>query len=303
MALHAVGGSGSSSSALVASNIKDACSGRLTLVTANPAPATDQTGKSTVFFTPYNGNVIALYTASAWEVKTFAEISIALSGLTSGKNYDVYAYNNSGTVALELSAFWTSDVLRADALALQDGVLVKSSDHSRRYLGMIRTTGTTTTEDSEAKRFVCNWYNPVDRTMFVNPGYVDGNEDTFFTITGTTFARLNSGTADTVYFLMHARDVTRVFLQTSIQVSNIQMYYGIGLGSDNPIRAQTVYSTGLILVPAMCELEVPAAADGYYDARFVVRVASGTGYVYTDFSRGGAAADPRAGILTGTVKG
>jgi len=92
---------------------------------------------------------------------------LALSGLTSGKNYDVFVYNNSGTMTLELSAAWSSDTARNDAIARQDGVWVKSSDHSRLYIGTIRTTSTTTTEDSLAKRFVWNAYNRVTRAMSV----------------------------------------------------------------------------------------------------------------------------------------
>jgi len=125
----------------------------------------DRTAQGTIYFAPYLGAQVGLYTASAWAVSTFTERSLALSSLTSGKNYDVFLYDNAGTLTLELSAAWTSDTARNDALALQDGVQVKSSDHSRRYLGTFRTTGTTTTEDSTAKRFVWNMHNRVDRAM------------------------------------------------------------------------------------------------------------------------------------------
>ncbi len=54
---------------------------------------------------------------------------------------------------------------RQTAVTLQDGVLCKSGDKTRRYLGTFLTTATTTTEDSAAKRFVWNYYNRVCRTM------------------------------------------------------------------------------------------------------------------------------------------
>lgn len=138
---------------------------RLSVVTATPVPTTDQVAKSTVYLTPTTSGQIALYTGVYWKPCITAEVSIALSGLTSGKNYDVFAYNNAGTVTLELSAAWTNDTTRADARALQDGVLVKSADHTRRYIGTIRATGVTTTEDSAAKRFVWNAYNPARRHL------------------------------------------------------------------------------------------------------------------------------------------
>jgi hypothetical protein len=140
--------------------------GRLTTESGVPASASDHTAQSTIYFTPYQGNRIALYSGSAWAEHTFTERSLALSGLTADKNYDVFLYDNSGTLTLELSAAWTNNTTRADALALQDGVWVKSGAPTRRYLGTIRTTGTTTTEDSRAKRFVWNYYNRLTRPCY-----------------------------------------------------------------------------------------------------------------------------------------
>jgi hypothetical protein len=150
--------------------------GRLTTETGVPVSTTDRTAQATLYFTPYNGNQIALYTGSVWVVLTFSEISLALSGLTSGKNYDVFCDYNAGTPQLVLSAAWASDTTRTDSLALQDGVYVKSGTTTYRWVGTIRTTGTTTTEDSGGitgttqvggKRFVWNTYNQVQRPMKV----------------------------------------------------------------------------------------------------------------------------------------
>lgn len=141
------------------------CQGRLTLETAVPISTTDQTAKTTIYWTPYKGNGVDLYNGTVWIRHSTAEVSIALGTLTADKNYDVFAYSNSGTLALELSAAWTNDSTRADALTQQDGVLVKSGATTRRYLGTFRTTTTTTTEDSAAKRFVWNMYNRVRRKL------------------------------------------------------------------------------------------------------------------------------------------
>ncbi|HET9258268.1 MAG TPA: hypothetical protein VFO16_24145 [Pseudonocardiaceae bacterium] len=143
------------------------CQGRVTTESGVPVSSSDRIGQSTLYFTPYNGAVVALYTAGAWKLYTFTERSFALSGLTSGKNYDVFLYDNAGTLTLELSAAWTSDTVRADAITQQDGIDVKSGNASRRLVGTIRTTGTTTTEDSFAKRLVWNKYNRVPRSMSV----------------------------------------------------------------------------------------------------------------------------------------
>src|SRR5690349_4057044 len=139
---------------------------RLTLETGVPVSTTDQTGKTTVYLTPYTGNRLALFNGTSWGLYSLAaDKSLALGTLTNAKNYDIFGYDSSGTVTLELSAAWTNDTTRADALTTQDGILVKSGALTRRYLGTIRTTSTTTTEDSLTKRYVFNRSNQVLRAM------------------------------------------------------------------------------------------------------------------------------------------
>ena len=53
--------------------------GRLTLESGVPVSSTDQTAKTILYFTPYVGNIISLYSGSAWEDKTFTEIHIDLT--------------------------------------------------------------------------------------------------------------------------------------------------------------------------------------------------------------------------------
>jgi hypothetical protein len=138
---------------------------RLTTESGVPISTADRTAQSTIYVTPIVSGRICLYDGSRWKLYVLTEKSLALSSLTSGKNYDVFLYDNSGTLTVELSAAWSSDTARTDALTTQDGVLVKSGSLTRRYVGTIRTTGTTTTEDSLAKRFVWNMYNRTIKSM------------------------------------------------------------------------------------------------------------------------------------------
>lgn len=160
--LSATGGGGDGGAAVVGTQ-----DFRLTTESGVPVSTADRTAQGTLYLTPYRGNQIALHDGSStWTVRSSAEVSLALSGLTSGKNYDVWAYWTGSAVALELSAAWTDDTTRADAIARQDGVWVKSGATTRRYLGTIRTTGTSTSEDSSAKVFVWNAVNQVPRRLF-----------------------------------------------------------------------------------------------------------------------------------------
>lgn len=169
--------------------------GRLTLTTGVPVTTTDVTSSSTLFYTPYVSNQIALYNGTAWSLYTFTERSLALSGLTSGRPYDVFLYDNAGTLTLELTA-WTNDTTRATALVYQDGVLVRSGATTRRYLGTIYTTGTTTTEDSRANRYVWNYYNRQHREMLRTDATVSWNYST------TTWRQANGSTTNQLNFVV-----------------------------------------------------------------------------------------------------
>lgn len=140
------------------------CNGRLTLTSGTPVTTADVTGAGTIYFTPFRGNRLAVFDGTNWQHRTFTELSLALA-LTSGNVYDVFVYDNAGTLTLE-TLIWTNATTRATALVLQDGVLCKSGALTRRYLGTIYASGTNTTEDSILRRYVWNYYNRVRKRMY-----------------------------------------------------------------------------------------------------------------------------------------
>ena len=145
------------------------CGHRLTITSGTAVPTSDVLSGSTVYLTPHTSDRIALYDGTRWVERTTnnTQASIALSGLTIDKNYDVFAYDSSGTVTLELSNAWTDGATRSQALTRRDGVLVKSGAETRKYVGTIRTNSTTSVEDSVTKRHVWNFYNRVERSLKV----------------------------------------------------------------------------------------------------------------------------------------
>lgn len=152
---------------LAVSNIQmpSICNGRLTLTSGTPITISDTTS-STLYFTPYRGNRVTLYDGTRWSMHSFSEISLSLT-ITSGKNYDVFVYSNSGTLTLELSAAWAGDTSRTDALTTLNGVYVKSADNTRRYLGTIRASASNTVADSRATRLLWNAYNRVSKLVYI----------------------------------------------------------------------------------------------------------------------------------------
>jgi hypothetical protein len=139
------------------------CEGRLTLTTGVPVTTSDVTAASTLYFTPYLGNRFASYISGKWQLTTFTELSLSLAGLAANTNFDVFVYNNAGVPTL-ITYAWTSSgagtSVRNHPIILQDGVYVRNAAPHLRYVGTIRTTGTTgQCEDSVTKRFVWNAYN------------------------------------------------------------------------------------------------------------------------------------------------
>ena len=143
---------------LLALGMGEPCEGRLSTESGIAVSTSDRSSQGTLYLVPHKGNRVRLYDGTRWKLYAFTtQVSLSLT-LTSGKNYDVFLYDNSGTLTLELSAAWTNDTTRADALATQDGIDVKSGATTRLWVGTIRASGTNVTEDSKAKRFVWSRY-------------------------------------------------------------------------------------------------------------------------------------------------
>lgn len=117
------------------------CDFRLSLVSNTPVMTTNVAAAATLYLTPYNGNRIAFYdpAEAVWDVITAPQNPTGIGALLANTVYDVFAYNNGGTVASIEFVAWASATARATAIAFQDGVPCKSGDLSRRLIGTIRT--------------------------------------------------------------------------------------------------------------------------------------------------------------------
>lgn len=121
---------------------------------------TNQTAKSTLYLVPVNGtgSQVGLSNGTTCIYYTLTQRSLDLSALSNNTNYDIWLYDNSGTLTLAHTA-WTNDTTRATALTTVNGFYVKSGATTYRYVGTIRTSAAGQCEDSDSKRFVWNYYN------------------------------------------------------------------------------------------------------------------------------------------------
>lgn len=203
------------------------CEGRLTASTGNPIPTSDVTAATTIYFTPFNGDRIALYDGSNWSLNTFSEVSLSVPA-TTNTMYDVYAYDSSG-LTLEAVA-WTNDTTRATAVTTQDGVRVKTGTLTKRYVGSFRTTGSSgETEDSLAKRYVWSQCQRALRPMKV----IETTNS--WSYTTASFRQANSASGNqldvVIGFADDIVDIRAVGQATNSVSTDRSVYTGIGLGS------------------------------------------------------------------------
>lgn len=222
------------------------CDFRLTLTTALPITTADVTGATTIYWTPYKGNRCAVYNGTSWVLTNFAQKSLALGTLTSGRNYDIFLDWNGSAWGLDFGTVWTDATTRAVALTLQDGVLGVAGVGGTfsRYIGTIFTSSTTQTEDSFAKRYLWNYYNRVRRPMKV----VEATAS--WTYTTATFRQANGAAANQLDCVIGvAEEMVNAQVQASVQGSAARLCaVGIGVDSTSVNSAQLfgggVFTTG-----------------------------------------------------------
>ena len=272
---------------------------RLSLTSTLPITTADVTAAGTLYCIPYKGNSISLYDGTNWIIDSSAEFNLSLT-LTSGKPYDIFCYDSSGIPTLEVLV-WTNDTTRATALAYQDGVLIKSGDATRRYLGSLYSSGTDITEDSEANRYLWNYYNRTERSM------KSANETNSWNYTTLAWRQANANTANQLNFIIGVIEdpINALLLVSVVSDTSTGIFLGVGIGLDSTTTPSTTHAIpGIASVTADEYMPLTATYRGYptigrhYLAWLEKSVASGT---TTWWPRVGSSAD-QSGI-SGTIKG
>lgn len=164
--------------------------GRLTLSTSNAVAYVNVTGATSIYYTPYEGNLIPLYDGTKFIQKSFSEITNTTTNnttnpaaCTTNSNYDLFVWDNGGTITLSRGPAWTSDTARgtgAGTTELQrlngiwtNKVAITNGPAANKgtYVGTVRTDGSSQVNwnfapsaaagGAEAKLHVFNAYNRV----------------------------------------------------------------------------------------------------------------------------------------------
>lgn len=237
--------------------IKTLCNGRLSLTTAVPVTTADVTAAGTLYWVPYQGNAIALYSGSAWITFEQAQLSIAVPAVAT-QTYDVFVDYNAGTPALSLTA-WTNDTTRATALTTQNGVLVLTGTLGKRYVGTVRTVSASQLNDSFALRHVWNFYHRVPRPMRL---YEATGSWTYVT---ATYRQARATTTNQLDFVVGVEEsLIEAQLQAFVtdSVGTTSAWASIGLDSTTTVSA-TVSGGLTVLTAAASTMPITAFYRGY----------------------------------------
>jgi hypothetical protein len=103
--------------------------GRLTLTSNTPVMIADAAAQSSVYYAPFSHARIPIWTGVMWIMRPFAQLTMALdtSNQTSTNIYDLFVWNNGGTIAIGAGPAWSSSTARGTGagtteLELKDGI-------------------------------------------------------------------------------------------------------------------------------------------------------------------------------------
>ena len=110
---------------------------------------------SNLLFSPDVSNHFYVYEGGTWIAKTIpdAGVTVGCTGLTNSTTYYLYAYDNAGTVTLDLST---------TAPTTQNGIKVKTGATNRLMIARCQTNDSgavVTANDTASGQMVCNLYN------------------------------------------------------------------------------------------------------------------------------------------------
>lgn len=170
--------------------------GRLTLMTGEPVMTVDQTGKTSLFYTPYLGGFVPIYDGTAFVPTAFAERSNDLTQSSTGKAgpaaagpyqvIDAFVWNDAGTIRLTRGPKWikngtvtmtiaTPCVVTWSAHGLYDGATVRFTTTGALPTGLSASTDYFVTKvDASNFKLSTTLANQVAGTFIASSGTQSG---------------------------------------------------------------------------------------------------------------------------------
>lgn len=281
--------------------------GRLTLTSGTPVLTTDATAQTTVYYTPFLGNLVPIYNGSAFIPTTFAELSLALvASHAANTNYDIFAFSNSGVVTLATGPAWTGDTARgtgagttqlttingfrvnAVAMTGRNGSTTYSiAANAATHLGTMRTIGSNgqtsfsfgavAANGTEAKFYLWNSYNRVQAAAFV------GDSTNSWTYDTTTWRNANASATMRVSFVIgNLRECINARYGILVGNSTGIGAVGIGLDGTTPAGVYGIANSGGTDVSFATAEYIASPTLGYHYVQALEYATAATATFYGD---------------------
>lgn len=241
--------------------------GRLTLTTGVPVLTSTVSGATTVYYSPYSGNLVPIYDGSDFVVTAFTELSQATTDNTkspaaaaNNSNYDIFVWNDSGTIRATRGPAWTSDTGRGTGAGTTELERVKGvwlnkvsitngpAANRGTYVGTIRSDGSaqinfhlggSASGGTAAVLGVWNMYNRV----VVGPAVIDSGSG--YTYTSSTIRQARNSAGNKISFVIGISEdsivATHSGRTTTVNVASAFGSIGIGLDSTTTHTVQPAF--------------------------------------------------------------
>jgi hypothetical protein len=263
---------------------------------------------------PYKGNIVEvdeekLIVPSAGLSRAPADNLISSTGTDSGGAmaastlYYVYVSNSK--------ASFSPSSIRASATAPSafngiESLAASGNGLNWRFVGWIRTDGSTQIVDTVVDRLVINYYNRRPLPIQLRPGYVNDGLQTSFSLNSTTWVALNGGTGATASYIANGEDAVEFNAAVTIGAQpSATMKAGIGDNSTTTVSTAAAFSsyTAAIGIETRTAHFKSTPAAGYRTVSLIGHVSTGTFTILADLVRNGSASDPEMTYLYGVVQG
>lgn len=224
--------------------------GRLTLTSGTPVLTSTVSAATTVYYTPYVGNLIPLYDGTNMIPTAFAEVSQATTDTTkspaavvASKIYDVFCWSDSGTNRCTRGPAWTSSTTRGYTLTMTNGILLNTSAITNgpaalrgTWVGTIGSNGTSTIDwilggtgagGVASTLYVWNAYNRV----IVSTTVSDNNGS--WSIAANTIQSMDASTANRISYLTGAAEDAYTCQINAMTKPGASGFSGVACGYDS----------------------------------------------------------------------
>lgn len=189
--------------------------GRLTLATGTPIMSSSVTGATTVYYTPYCGELIPIYDGTNMIPTVFSELSQATGDATKSPGavaansvYDLFVWNDGGTIRCTRGPAWSSLTTRGYTLTVTNGIPLNTSAITNgpgslrgTYVGTIKSNGSSTIDfiygtGTAAGTF--NVWNKFNQVLLVSGG---GDSSGNWTYSSATIRQMNASSVNQFNFV------------------------------------------------------------------------------------------------------